>query len=65
MKMTTKSIIGRILIGNEEITIGKEISKILDNLDAFEKEFYLEKLKFLYEHKDYLYKSNFHGLYHS
>lgn len=63
--MTTRSIIERIFKGDIEISETKEIKRCLDDLSTDAKTFYLEKLANLYLHKEYLYKSNFHGIYHS
>lgn len=63
--MTTRSIIERIFRGDIDISNTVEVSKILENLSFEAKAFYLQKLAFLYSNKEYLYKSAFHGIYHS
>ena len=63
--MTTRSIIERIFKGDIKLSETEEIKRVVAGLSIDAKTFYLEKLENLYLHKEYLYKSNFHGIYHS
>ena len=63
--MTTRSIIERIFRGDIDISNTVEVNRILENLSFEARTFYLQKLAFLYSNKEYLYKSAFHGIYHS
>ena len=63
--MTTRSIIERIFKGDIKLSETEEIKRVVAGLSTDAKTFYLEKLENLYLHKEYLYKSNFHGIYHS